>query len=170
LPIVLAAGDARIEVGAAVARALVDGDRLDRPELRLQVGEAQVERAARAAAADLDDVRVRVDRGRNAGVVIAHEEGVVRREDAVVEDLHRRFELRRPRGDDDQRALLGIGDEAPLAIGERLLEGRLGERRAAEAHAGGGSEASREKAASPWRCRRQGHVGSHPFNGRTGSR
>src|SRR6185503_11560800 len=57
----LAAGDARIEERAAVARALVDGDDLDRPELRLQLRERELEGLAGRVAADLDDVRVGID-------------------------------------------------------------------------------------------------------------
>src|ERR1019366_7588092 len=151
-------GDGRIEEGAAVARALVDGHRLNLLELRLQLGQTQLERLARAAAANLDDVGVRVDRSRNAGIVIADEEGVVRRQEPVIEDIERCLELRRARGDDDQRPLLREGHDAPFAPGEWLLEHRLGHRRAAEgAEAGSGTEAGSEKAAACRRLRGQGH-------------
>ena len=118
----LPAGDARLEQAAAVARALVDRDHLDRLELRAQLGHRQLERLARRVAADLDDVLVAVDRGRDAGVVIAHEERVVGRDEAVVEDLERRLELRRTRGQHDQRPLLGVGHQVAPAVDHRQIE------------------------------------------------
>ena len=118
----LAAGDARIEEAAAVARALVDRDDLDGLELRPQLGHADRERLAHRIAADLDDVLVAIDRGRQAGVVIAHEERVVGRDHAFVEDFERRLELRWPRGQHDQRSLLRKRDEIAMAVDHRQVD------------------------------------------------
>ena len=62
-------------------------------ELCAQLGQRQLVRLARRVSADLDHVLVAVDRGWNPGVVVTHEERIVRRDQAVVEDLERRFEL-----------------------------------------------------------------------------
>ena len=56
---------------------------------------------------------------RDVGEVIAHEEGVVRRDDAFVEDGERRFQLGRPARQPDHGTLLRIFDEWPLAVLER---------------------------------------------------
>src|SRR5205085_10615310 len=53
--------------------------------------------------------------------VIANEESVVRRRDAFVEDGEGGFELRRTRGEPEQRALLGIFHERTFTI----LKGQL---------------------------------------------
>ncbi len=160
----LPAGHARVEQRAAVAGALVDGDEFDRLELRAQVGHRQVERLARGVAADLDHVLVGVDRRRDAGVVIADEERVVGRDQAVVEDLERRLELGRPRGQHDQRALLGEGDEIAMPVGHRQIQaGSLRDRRAAESTKAGGGDAGtsgEDEPATQAVARRVRHAGS----------
>ena len=74
-------------------------------------------------ALDFDGERVGIDIERYAGEVIAHEEGVIRRDDAFVEYRERRLELRRPAGEPDHRALLRIFDQRPLAVFERHRHG-----------------------------------------------
>ena len=90
-------------------------------------------------------MRVGIDGSREAGVVVAHEERVVGRDDAVVEDRERRLELRRTGRQDDQRTLLGEGDELAAAVGKRLLE-LLSEGAASEAERrDGGTRQARGK-------------------------
>ena len=62
---------------------------------------------------------VGIDVERHAGKMIAHEERVVRRDRAVVEDRERRLQLGRAAGQPDHQALLRIFHQGPLAIVER---------------------------------------------------
>ncbi len=65
--------------------------------------------------------------------MIADEERVVGRDEAVVEDLERRLELRRPRRQHDQRTLLGEGDQPSMAVRDGQVDARvLRARRATE--------------------------------------
>ena len=57
-------------------------------------------------------------RERNVGKVIADEERIVRRDDALVENRERRLELRRTRRHLNERPLLRIFHKRPLAISE----------------------------------------------------
>jgi hypothetical protein len=130
----LATGHARREMAAAVAGALVHGKQLHRPELRAQLGDAQRERLADGVAADPDLVGVAVDRRRQAGVVIAHEERVVRRDQALVEHLPGRLELGRARRQHDHRPLLREDGEVAVPVDHRQVDGAgLRSRRAAPA-------------------------------------
>jgi hypothetical protein len=112
--------DARVEKAAAVARTLVDRDDLHRGHLA-QVVQRQFERR-------VDDARypqpvgARIDRGRDAAPVIAHEECVVRRDRPLAEDGERRLQLRRPAGQQQHRPLLREGDQLALAVLEAELD------------------------------------------------
>src|SRR5262249_13060173 len=87
----LAAGDARLEEPAAVARALVDRDDLGRRH-RLELLERQRQRLGDLAT-DLEPEAVRIDLLRDAGEVVADEERVVGRDRSLVEHAERRLEL-----------------------------------------------------------------------------
>ena len=121
----LAAGDAWGEEAAAVAGALIDGDELGRLQLA-DILQRQGQRLVDLALY-LQRELVGVDVERDAGEVIAHEERVVRRDRAIVEDGEGRLELRRPTGQADHRPLLRIGHDGPFAIVERQRQ-RVGER------------------------------------------
>ena len=54
--------------------------------------------------------------------MIPHEKRVVGRQQAFVEDRHRRFQLRRTGRQADQRALLRVLHQRPAAVGERVLK------------------------------------------------
>jgi len=99
----LPAGDAGLEEAAAVARALVDCGDLDRRQL-LDVGQRDVHGLVDLAP-DLHRERAGVDFQGHAGEVVADEEGVVRRDGALIEDLERGLELRRPRREADHRGV-----------------------------------------------------------------
>ncbi len=85
----LPARDPWREETTAVAGTLVNSYVLDRFELGLQLGDGQFEGLAGGIATDLDDMGVDVDRGRDAGIVIPDEEGIVRCDQSVVEDFKR---------------------------------------------------------------------------------
>ena len=114
----LPAGDARLEEGAAVAAALIDRDNLDGLEAGLEVGERKGAGLIDLAA-DLEAERIRIDRLRQAGEMVTDKKGVVRGQNALVEDAERRLKTRRPGGQPDQRPLARIGDERALAIPDR---------------------------------------------------
>ena len=67
---------------------------------------------------------VAVDGRRNAGVVVPNEEGIVRRDQPVVEDLERRLELRRARGEHDHRSLFREDRHVAFAVDDRQVDGR----------------------------------------------
>jgi hypothetical protein len=116
--------DPWLEEPSAVAGILVDGDQLDGRELGVQFCHRQRAGLACRVAADLDGVLVAIDRGRDAGVVVPHEERIVGRDGATVEDFEWRLELRWPRGRHDQRAFLGVGDEPTATVVERERDPR----------------------------------------------
>ena len=117
----LSAGDARSDKSAAVARALVHSHELHGVKL-LELLQRELHGFVDLAL-DLDGERVGIDIERYAGEVIAHEEGVIRRDGAFVEYRERRLELGRPAGEPDHRALLRIFDQRPLAVFERHRHG-----------------------------------------------
>ena len=119
----LAAGDARLEKSATVARTLIDSDQFDLGH-RLEVGERKLQRTVDLAL-DLQRERIGIDRQRNVGKVVAHEKCVIRRDDALVEHREWRLELRRPRRQPKQLALLRVLHERPFAVGERQRRGLL---------------------------------------------
>jgi hypothetical protein len=55
--------------------------------------------------------------------MVANEERVVWRDKTLVEHRERRFELRRTRGEPDERSLLRVNDEFALAVFERQSDG-----------------------------------------------
>src|SRR5436305_1927805 len=55
--------------------------------------------------------------------MVAHEESIIRRDDALVEDRERRLELRRTRRHLNERPLLRIFHERALAVAEWQLDG-----------------------------------------------
>src|SRR5690606_29232924 len=98
----LPAADARDEESAAVAGALVHRDDFDGVHF-LQLRQAQIERLFDVAF-HREAEGVGVYRKRDVREVVADEEGVVRRDDALIENGERRFELRRAAGLEDERA------------------------------------------------------------------
>jgi len=123
----LAAGDARIEKSAAIARALIDRDELDRGKL-LDFLQRQLERTIDLAL-DLQREFIRVDVERYIRQMIANEKSIVRRNYAVVENGKRRLELRRPAGQADHRTLLRILHQRPFAVIEGQRDAVERERR-----------------------------------------
>ncbi len=113
----LAAGDSGIGKSAAVARALIDGDEFDRPELP-DLLQRQFQRSIDLAL-DLQGEFIRIDIERHISQVIADEKSIVRRDRTVVEDGKGRLELRRPAGQADHRALLRIFHQRTFAVVER---------------------------------------------------
>src|SRR5262245_28985325 len=158
------AGNVRLEQPAPVARAQVDSRQLDRRK-GLEIVERELDLAVRALAADRELPGLGVDL-RDAGEVIANEEGVVRR-DGSAKIFQRRLVVGRPIAELDQwllaRQRIQYGVVAyPLRQGRRQVQaaGRARRRfepqpRAAERNAGsGGSDemATREHVGSSlWR-------------------
>ena len=64
-----------------------------------------------------------IDGKRNTREMVADEKSVVRREDALIENVEGRLELRRPAGLEDERALLWILDQRTFAIGKGQGDG-----------------------------------------------
>src|SRR6266481_5076725 len=110
----LTAGHAWIGKAAAVARALIDGDELDRGKLPYFL-QRQLDWAVDFAL-DLQRELIRIDVERHIRQMIADEKSVVRRNRAVIENRKWRLELRRPAGQADHRALLGIFHQRPFAV------------------------------------------------------
>jgi hypothetical protein len=116
----LRAGNARPEIAARVARALIDGG-----ELHARHGQQLIERERYLpldVAAHHQPKTLDVDLGGNERPVPAHEEAVVGREQRAVEHFERRFE---------QRRASALQDHLPLlrkAGGERALVGAARQR------------------------------------------
>ncbi len=98
------AGDMRLRQAAPVARTLVDRNQLGRRH-RLQIGERDLGLTVGAVAADGNLVTFGLHL-RNIGEVVAHEELVVGR-DWRAEIFERRFVVRRPVGQLNERLLAG---------------------------------------------------------------
>jgi hypothetical protein len=104
---------------------LVDRDEFDGVHLP-QLREAEVERFFDVAFHG-DAESVRIDGQWNGREVVTDKEGVVRRDDAFVEDGERCLELRRATGLEDERALAGELGELPLTVGEGERDDVVGE-------------------------------------------
>jgi hypothetical protein len=128
----LRAEHAWIGESPAVSRALIDGHDLDGRRQRAQLRHRQRQLGADLAA-HFEPVCRQVDRQRNIGEVVAHKEGVICRDDALVEYRKWSFQMRWTGGDPQQRPLLRIGDQLSLAVceGLRLRRGHAAERPAA---------------------------------------
>ena len=114
----------------------VDRDDLSQRGGTTELLERQLERTIDLAG-DPQTIAARIDRQRQPAPVIADEERIVRRQQALIEYGERRFELRRPAGKHDQRPFLREGDQLAGAVlewqGHALLtisdcfEGAVGE-------------------------------------------
>ena len=109
---------------AAVAGALAHGGDLDLLIPRLQIGETELQRCRYAFAADSELPLLNVDPLlRNSGQMVAHEKCIIRR-DRRREIGGRRFEIRRARGQLDQRTLTRQGlQHGGIVIALRKTEG-----------------------------------------------
>jgi hypothetical protein len=113
----LPARNARRDKAAAVARALVDRDNLADGKIAAQTFERQLQRGFHMST-NRQAKGPRVDLGRQAGEMIAHEKRVIGREQSVVEHAERGFQLRRAAGQQDHRPLLRKLHQASFAIGK----------------------------------------------------
>ena len=115
------AGHMRLEEAAAVARALAHGGHFRGREVAPELIEREAQLALGAVAADRERPVGRLHFG-NARQVVAHEEGLVRR-DRTAEMLDRRLEVRRAVGLLDQWQLAGQREQ--VLLGQRAV-GQLG--------------------------------------------
>ena len=126
----LRARDARLEIAARIARALIDRNKLhlrQRKEIVERQRQVLIDMAVHRQPEGSD-----IDLGRNDRPVPAHEKPVVRREDRSIEHFERRFKQRRSRALQDERPLLGKGcGHQPLVrpARQRKLDDRVGQRR-----------------------------------------
>lgn len=72
-----------VKKAATISRTLIDRDKLVRGHL-LDVGERQLHRLVDLTL-DIDRELVRIDIERHVGEMVTHEEGIVRRDDVLVE-------------------------------------------------------------------------------------
>ncbi len=140
----LAAIGARREMATAIAGALVDGHQFDRVAQLADLVQRQFQRRIDVAA-HFQPIALRIDGSRDAAPVVAHKEGVVRRDLAVVKHAERRFQLRRTGGQQYQWALLWIGHQFALAVFEGQYQARCVGRQRRQR--GGGTQGRRAQRA-----------------------